>query len=358
MDFKKTSAVGLLIILLSLTCGCQDQADPTKEKSPEANTVNASQDSTPSDTLDLSELIQNALEESEIYSEEQGFSFPNAGWGCSIEQMSAALDVTFDSTPVLAGSDSFACQSVGYTEVFGYEARVQAEGSQDQVDSLTFLMDYMEKPDAVFTALKTSIEDLCGEPARESTAAAPAKIIVWEQSSTSFTLAYTGSELKITMGTDLDTVNINPSSLTAADLENSGEYEISNVPWGSGKAETAQALGIRFHDIPLAENDTLTIYPSRDLAMILGYPAEVRAEYHTEGLTQLTFEVKTEDVETAFSCLLQELSSQYGDTYTELSSEEDQRTAYRWDSKTTPGTALELSRRIDAITLDLVQLEQ
>lgn len=254
MKVKKIVLSGILAGLICLTSGCQNQADSVKEESLAAESGSAVQgESGNGEEIDLSALVQNAMEENEIYSEDRGFEFPQAEWGCSLDQMAGALGVTFDTLPVLSGTDSFAYLSVGYSEVFGYEARVQAEVYQEQVNALTFQMEHM--------------------------------------------------------------------------------------------------------DDPVSSNKTLTVYPSRDLTVILGYPARVQAEYHADGLAQLTFEIETDDAAAAFGQLLQELTAQYGEEYTEINNEEAQRTAYRWESGTTPNTALQLSQMADAVTIDLVRFD-
>ena len=175
MKVKKIVLSGILAGLICLTSGCQNQADSVKEESLAAESGSAVQgESGNGEEIDLSALVQNAMEENEIYSEDRGFEFPQAEWGCSLDQMAGALGVTFDTLPVLSGTDSFAYLSVGYSEVFGYEARVQAEVYQEQVNALTFQMEHMDDPDTVITAVSSSLEALCGAPVRESEADAPA----------------------------------------------------------------------------------------------------------------------------------------------------------------------------------------
>lgn len=78
------------------------------------------------------------------------------------------------------------------------------------------------------------------------------------------------------MGQNLDTVNITPVELKAEDLKNdSGEYGLSSLPWGSDSSAAPEALGIRFYEIPTLWNETLAAYPSRDSSSILGYAARV-----------------------------------------------------------------------------------
>ena len=359
MKVKKIVLSGILACLICLTSGCQNQADSVKEESLAAESGSVVQgESGNGEEIDLSALVQNAMEENEIYSEDRGFEFPQAEWGCSLDQMAGALGVTFDTLPVLSGTDSFAYLSVGYSEVFGYEARVQAEVYQEQVNALTFQMEHMDDPDTVITAVSSSLEALCGAPVRESEADAPAAISVWEQGDTSLTLSASADELTITMGKGLDTVNIYPTEITVEDLRNeAGEYQADGAAWGMDEETLPGTLGIRFYDIPVSSNETLTVYPSRDLTVILGYPARVQAEYHADGLAQLTFEIETDDAAAAFGQLLQELTAQYGEEYTEINNEEAQRTAYRWESGTTPNTALQLSQMADAVTIDLVRFD-
>ena len=304
MKVKKIVLSGILAGLICLTSGCQNQADSVKEESLAAESGSVVQgESGNGEEIDLSALVQNAMEENEIYSEDRGFEFPQAEWGCSLDQMAGALGVTFDTLPVLSGTDSFAYLSVGYSEVFGYEARVQAEVYQEQVNALTFQMEHMDDPDTVITAVSSSLEALCGAPVRESEADAPAAISVWEQGDTSLTLSASADELTITMGKGLDTVNIYPTEITVEDLRNEA------------------------------------------------------GEYQADGLAQLTFEIETDDAAAAFGQLLQELTAQYGEEYTEINNEEAQRTAYRWESGTTPNTALQLSQMADAVTIDLVRFD-
>ena len=304
MKVKKIVLSGILAGLICLTSGCQNQADSVKEESLAAESGSVVQgESGNGEEIDFSALVQNAMEENEIYSEDRGFEFPQAEWGCSLDQMAGALGVTFDTLPVLSGTDSFAYLSVGYSEVFGYEARVQAEVYQEQVNALTFQMEHMDDPDTVITAVSSSLEALCGAPVRESEADAPAAISVWEQGDTSLTLSASADELTITMGKGLDTVNIYPTEITVEDLRNEA------------------------------------------------------GEYQADGLAQLTFEIETDDAAAAFGQLLQELTAQYGEEYTEINNEEAQRTAYRWESGTTPNTALQLSQMADAVTIDLVRFD-
>ena len=226
------------------------------------------------------------------------------------------------------------------------------------MNALTFQMEHMDDPDTVITAVSSSLEALCGAPVRESEADAPAAISVWEQGDTSLTLSASADELTITMGKGLDTVNIYPTEITVEDLRNeAGEYQADGAAWGMDEETLPGTLGIRFYDIPVSSNETLTVYPSRDLTVILGYPARVQAEYHADGLAQLTFEIETDDAAAAFGQLLQELTAQYGEEYTEINNEEAQRTAYRWESGTTPNTALQLSQMADAVTIDLVRFD-
>ena len=270
--------------------------------------------------------------------------------------MSEALGVMFDTAPVLAGKDSFAYPSVGYTEIFGYEAKAQAEVYQEQVRSLTFRMDSMEDPDKIYTVIKQCIENRCGAPSRESASGIPAKKSVWEQGDTSLTLVYTGNDIRINMGEGLDTVHIDPTEIKAEHLKNeAGEYEVQGAAWGIDEAATAQALGLRCYDSPGSMNDTLVVYPGRDETMIVGYTARVNAEYHEDGLAQLTFEIETDDTEAAFGRILQELETQYGKDYTVTERAENERISYRWSSGSTPETALILSKTGNDIAIDFVR---
>ena len=361
MKLKKIAVVNCLVIAaICLMSGCQNNKSQDKENSQnmqkESSTA-TEEDSAGNEEMNFPELIRKAFEENPIFSSEQGFGFSQAQWGCTVEEISEVLGVTFDTNPGLAGKDSFAYLSVGYTGVLGYEAKVQAEVYHDQVNALTFQMDGIEETDIIYKSVKECIEIKSGAPLRESAAEIPEKKSVWEHGETGLVLTYNGSNIKITMGKGLDTAHIDPVEIKVENLKNtSGEYEINGVAWGSDETETAQALGLRFYDIPVSMNETLSVYPSRDKTVILGYTARVNAEYHENGLAQLSFEIETDDTEAVFEKLFEELKKQYGETFKTIENTETKRISYRWDSEKTQETALLLSKTGDNIVLDLVRL--
>lgn len=356
----------LLISFIGILSGCQGQGSTAASLSDSSaqdfsstvsSSITASISADTSDTSDLTSQMEAAFAEHSFFSEKQGFSILQAPWGCSLEEMGTALAADFYEPAVLSGPDCAAFLSSNPITLFGVDAAVQAEVYEDQVSALSFRFEAYEDLDTIYNSLKDRLTSTCGNPARESDSDFPQKIIIWEQNDTSLALTRADQEIRINMGQNLDTVNITPMELKAEDLKNdSGEYGLSSLPWGSDSSAAPEALGIRFYEIPTLWNETLAAYPSRDSSSILGYAARVVAEYHEDGgLYQLTFTLNTTDSETAFNDLLTQLQSQYGDDFTQTENADAGRTAYRWGAAVSPGTALILGKTGETITIDLVQ---
>lgn len=358
----------LFIGLIGILSGCQGQGATAAYSSDShaqdfsstfSNSVSASALSA-ADTSDVSDpagQIKAAFAEKSFFSEEQGFAVSQAPWGCSLEEMGIALAADFYEPAVLSGPDCAAYLSSKPVTLFGAEAAVQAEVYEDQVSALSFRFEAHDDLDTIYTILKDNLSSTCDTPARESDSDFPQKIIIWEQNDTSLALVRADQEIRINLGQNLDTTNINPVELKAEDLKNdSGEYGLSSLPWGSDTSAAPEALGIRFYEIPTLWNETLAAYPSRDSSNILGCAARVVAEYHEDGgLYQLTFTLSTTDSEAAFNDLLTQLQSQYGNDFTQTENADANRTACRWGATASPGTALILGKTGETVTIDLVQ---
>ncbi len=357
-----------LISLIGILSGCQGQestasslsdssAQNFSSTSSSSDSVSAISTADTPDVLDPASQIEAAFADPSFFSTEQGFAVSQAPWGCSLEEMGTALAADFYEPAVLSGPDCAAYLSSKPVTLFGAEAAVQAEVFDDQVSALSFRFEAQDDLDTIYTTLKDNLSSTCGTPARESNSDFPQKIIIWEQNDTSLALVRADQEIRINIGQNLDTTNITPVELKAADLKtDSGEYGLSSLPWGSDTSAAPEALGIRFYDIPTLWNETLAAYPSRDSSSILGYAARVVAEYHEDGgLYQLTFTLSTPDSEAAFNDLLTQLQSQYGDDFTQTENADANRTACRWGATASPGTALILGKTGETVTIDLVQ---
>lgn len=350
----------MIVSLIGILSGCQAQnsvadVSATSSQMQDVDTKSDTEDTT--SASDLSESVPDAMEQISVLSSDQKFEVEQAPWGCTLEEMGNALHVDFYETAVLSGADNGAFLSAKPVNVFGTEATVQAEVYQEKVRALSFRIEAGDTYRTVYDKVKEEIEQKCGAPVRESDTDSPQKISIWEQKDTSLVLVLAGQEIRMNAGENLDTRNINPVALEAEDLkQESGEYGIASIPWGSESTVAPEALGIRFYDIPTFWNETLTAYPSRDSCKILGYAARVTAEYKENGLYQLTFTLDAGDEENDFTNLLQELESKYGECSAKTENADANRTSYRWGSVSAPGTALILSKTAGTICIDLIQL--
>lgn len=304
--------------------------------------------------------IQETLPKIDFLSEE-GFAVPGIEWGCDLQQAADVLQISRFSSMGLAESDTGLQRGRDYIEYLGIESGVIAEMTEDGLRSLEFLIEYAENPDLAMTTILECLQASYGEPDSTVTSEVEAKAI-WNADDTSLQLMYSNDGIRLILGKNLATEHVDSADIQAENLrQEDGAYGLSFLPWDSTREECEAALGIRFYEEPLLQNDEITIYESLDLASVCGHRIHLSAEFRQGALYQINFgfnDYSDEEMEAIYQDLLAQIRNELGEEDFYKEPQDGMPAVHRWMEEKEDVTILSILNTADTLSMALAKIDQ